>query len=147
MHKIRIRQTLTEKEVEKLCNLHIHHVQNKTSEGNMKDIYAKAIHLFFRNEPRIRHNMEQLEREHCTERPVAFIRTKSEGSAGKAIGRHFRTHDPPETATCCVGSTVTLEGRNIRPQWGLHNGAIGYISMKWFLKKDLIQTMVLYHCF
>ena len=128
MEKVRIRDTLSEEEVSKLLNLHIDVMANRISDEELQHIKHNAIHLFFRNEPRIRHNLEQLSKEHSKERPVAFIRTVSNGSAGKAIASHFRNREAPETLICCVGSTVALDGRNFCPQWGLHNGAMGFVE-------------------
>jgi len=126
IEKVRTRADLCEHEIEKILSLHIDKVKLKLPEEEIQTIFSKAIHLFFRNEPRIRHNLEELKKAHLPESPVAFMKIKSEGSGGKAISKHFRAQRTPETAIFCIDSTVAIDGRNFCPERGLYNGSLGY---------------------
>lgn len=71
--------------------------------------------------------MERLVDIHDETKPVAILPSHSEGSTGgKAVARHF-DKNLPKTAIMCVGSIVSIAGKNFRPKWGLHNGAIGKV--------------------
>ena len=97
------------------------------------EIEQKSIYLYYRNEPRIKKNMECLA--HCCSEsnPVAFCRVQSSGTHGKSVASHFR-EESPETAMLCIGAKVCLEGRNFSPTWGLHNGACGFVQEIVFQK-------------
>lgn len=127
MEKIRTRQDLSDSEVNRILNLHMDKMKQVWNSDELAAIEKEAMYLFFRNEPRVRHNIERIKICHSETNPVAFIRVKSEGSAGKAIGRHFKRGSVPETAVVCLNSIVALDGINFCPEWGLHNGALGYI--------------------
>ena len=92
------------------------------------------MHLFYKNDKRVRHNLECINRMSTEENPTAFIQTKfSGGPTGLGVSRHFST-DAPATALLAVGAKVALEKRNFCPVWGLHNGACGVIQELVFAK-------------
>ena len=38
---------------------------------------------------------------------------------------HFLNESPKSTMLLCIGVTISLQGCNFQPLWGLHNGACG----------------------
>jgi len=127
IQKLRTRETLTEAEVAKVMSLKLETITQQHGQAVTDDIKAKAIYLFFRNEPRLRKNLECLKDAHSKDRPVGFFRTKCYGGCGgKSIREHF-DDPPPETSIFCVGSRVAINGRNLNPTWGLFNGACGSV--------------------
>lgn len=127
MDKLRTRQDLTEVEVTKILNLHMDKMKRIWNSDELAKVEKDAMYLFFRNEPRIRHNIERLKLCHSKTKPAAFIRVKSEGSAGKGIGKHFQRGSSPETVVICLDSIIALDGVNFCPEWGLYNGALGFV--------------------
>lgn len=134
--KLRTREKLSEPEVEKLLSLHIDAISKNHPKEIVQEIRSRAMYLFFRNEPRIRHNLEQLNRVHSKESPVGFFRCKATGNVGgKAVNNHFNG-DPPGSSIFCKDSQVALDGRNFFPEWGLHNSACGRVDEIVFAKDE-----------
>ena len=52
---------------------------------------------------------------------------------GKGNNRHFDT-ELPSTSLICVGCKVSIHSRNLKPDWGLHNGACGIVHEIIFQK-------------
>jgi hypothetical protein len=124
--KVRTREELSEDEVKKLMSLRKDEIIQKHGMATWQEIEKKAVYLFFRNEPRIRHNLNKLKQCHCHDRPAAFCRVTSKGPYGKAVSSHF-TSPAPETSIFCVDSKVAIDGKNFCPEWGLHNSACGTV--------------------
>jgi len=98
------------------------------------------MYLFFRNEPRIRHNLIRLSEVHDASHPVAFCKpTSTNVEFGKAISNHF-DNKPPDATYFCVGSQVAIDNRNFCPDWGLFNGAIGTVVEIVFDKGNCPNT-------
>lgn len=120
-------------DVQKLLSLRLTEIQLRHGSKVVQEIEKKSIYLYYRNEPRIKKNIECLA-DCCSQlNPVAFCRIQSTGKHGKAVAIHFR-NESPETAMLCVGAKVCLEGRNFAPSWGLHNGACGTVQEIVFQK-------------
>lgn len=137
IEKIRVREALTEAEVSKLLNLHIDKLQQRITKEEFDEIKAKAMYLFYRNKPRIRHNLQMIYNQHSSTNPIAVIRAKSTGSTGRGIKSHFKqtgNRELPDSVMLCIGATVALEGKNYCPEWGLYNGALGYVREIIFAK-------------
>jgi hypothetical protein len=133
--KVRIREELSEEEVSKLLSLHTDRIIQRHGAEVMHEIEEKAVYLFFRNEPRIRHNITMLHKCHDANRPVGFFKVQSRGAHGKAIASHFNS-PAPETSIFCVGSKVAIDGKNFCPEWGLHNSACGIVDEIVFKKGE-----------
>lgn len=128
LDRLRDPDHLQEEDVDRLLNLHLDVIAKKHGTGTAEDIRSRALYLFYRNDRRIRHNLQRLARQGTAENPVAFCRCTSTGVArGKGIKSHFDT-DLPSTSMLCVGAKVSIENRNLKPNWGLHNGAGGTVE-------------------
>jgi len=128
LEALRINDDLSEKQIQKLMSLRLENIKKTLGEQAVEDIKKKAIYLFYRNEPRIRHNLQRLFEVSSVDNPVAFCRTRTSGSLnGKGDRRHFDSDSPP-ASLICVGATVSLENKNFCPSWGLHNGAVGTVE-------------------
>ena len=138
--KVRTREKLTEKEVSKLLSLHLTAIEKrhgKDGKAIVEDIRSRAMFLFFRNAPRIKHNWEQLAKVHSKDRPIGVFRCKGVGSVGgKPVRAHFNNVDPPSAAIFCEQAQVALDGKNFCPEWGLHNSACGRVDEIVFAKGE-----------
>lgn len=125
---------LSEKQLDKLMNLHMLNVQQKMGPETVKEINDNAIFLFFSNEKVNRKNTEQLA-QHCNEyRPVAICKAQGTGVAmAKAVTWHYGD-DAPSASWISEGAKVALNHRNFNPLWGLHNGACGIVKEIVFRK-------------
>lgn len=113
-----------EDDVNKLMSLHMDNIRKVHGNVIADDIEDRAMFLFFKNQKRIAHNMQQLFKRATKTNPVAVIKSRTNGRAGKAIRSHFDA-DLPTAAVFCIGSKVAINSRNFMPSWGLHNGACG----------------------
>ena len=128
IQKVRTREELTEAEIRKLLSLHTTAIELEHGKEIMEEIKSRAMFLFFKNEPRIKHNWEQLNKVHSQDRPIGIFRCKATGNVGgKAVNKHFND-EPPTAAIFCEESQVALQGKNFRPEWGLHNSACGRVD-------------------
>lgn len=125
---IRVQADLSDVQVQKLMNLNIKEYERKFGMEARREIEAKSIHLFFKNEKRIKHNLERLFIQSSAEQPVAIIKAKGYShTTGKADARHY-DNDAPSTSLICEGAKVALDSKNFCPLWGLHNGACGTVT-------------------
>ena len=109
-------------------SLHLDNIEKRHSRQVVEDIKERAIFLFYRNERRIRHNLQRLSEVHTHKKTVAVLKTVGTGpTGGKSIATHFQ-QDAPESSMLCIGAKVALENKNFRPSWGLHNGACGIVE-------------------
>ena len=135
IRKVRVREDLQDFEVKKLLSLHTDNIISVHGKDVMDSIASTAMYLFFRNAPRIRHNLERLSTIHSSEKPAGFFRCQGTGVVGgKPIRSHFNS-DPPPTAIFCEDAQVAVDGRNFYPEWGIHNSACGRVDEIVF-KKD-----------
>ena len=104
------------------------HIQNFTPEAN-KRIQDKSLHVFANIAPKEEWNIRKLHSLHNKQNPVAKLRPKYVGrnKINKAIMSHFHDTRSPSVTKCCIGSWVSLAGRNFMPKWGLYNGARGRV--------------------
>lgn len=108
--------------------LHLDNVKRDHGEQFVADIQSKAMFLFYSNEKRLRHNVEQLAREQGQNNPVAKIKCQSTSNTyGKGVASHFDSK-APKAEMLCLGAKVALDNKNFCPQWGLHNGACGKVN-------------------
>lgn len=125
LNRLRLGTDILEKDVQKLQSLHLDKVGALHGPEVVKDIEDRAMYLFYRNDKRKRHNMEQLIRRSSPTNPVAVIRSQSAGTLrAKGYKSHFDS-DIPNTALMCIDAKVAINSRNFMPSWGLHNGACG----------------------
>jgi len=128
LERLRLREELSDQQVEKLLSLHLDVIRELHSTAVVNEIKRKAVYLFYTNEKRIRHNLEQLVAFSSNDNPVAVLQPKCVGAVGgKGISRHFDSQ-PPDATMICVGCRVAIENRNFNPIWGLHNGACGIVK-------------------
>jgi hypothetical protein len=72
--------------------------------------------------------------------PVAFIKPQGYGATtGRPIAEHFKgnrrnSKETTGSIQICREAKVALNGRNFKPQWGLHNGAGGIAKESVFAK-------------
>jgi len=76
------------------------------------------------------HNTEMLRREHSAENPVARIRSKitTQTRNTNQNTTHFKDNPVPIITNLCRNARVQITGRNLEPDWGLYNGAIGTVK-------------------
>ena len=129
-------------------NLRLDNIRARHGSKVVKDIEDKATYLFYKNQKRIRHNLEMLTRHQSKDNRVALLKARSQGqSFGKGIASHFDS-EAPVSCLICVGCKVALENKNFFPEWGLHNGACGTVKEIIFEKDknpnegDLPQCVV-----
>lgn len=125
--RLRIGTNIEERDVDKLLSLHLDAMRAKHGDAIVQDIEDRAMFLFYRNDKRNRHNLQQLCRRTSVSNPVAIIRSQSHGNTkGKGNNRHFDT-DLPSTSLLCIDCKVAIHSRNLKPDWGLHNGGCGIV--------------------
>ena len=77
-------------------------------------------------------NEKMLYRDHSKHNPVAIIKTISKNKHGAVISntsRHFGRESNVQNRTMfCRNAKVHLYGKNIKPEWGLFNGAQGVVK-------------------
>ena len=126
------------------------HVRNRENDVVFKKELEKrtddALYVFANCAPRDQHNIEQMARiSKKSNMPVALFKSLYEGGPkkrGKAIKDHFRDDKSqdrmksPDRSKFCVGCKVAISGRNIFPEWGLFNGAIGTVKEIRFSVND-----------
>ena len=134
LNRLRVGNDVQEEDVKKLLTLHLANMKRPHGEVFVKEIEDKAMYLFFKNDKRIAHNMEQLCRRCSKTQPVAILKTQTFGrNKGKAVRAHYEL-DIPSASLFCEGSNVMMQGKNFYPQWGLHNGACGKVQEIIFAK-------------
>lgn len=129
--KVRTNSKLEDKDVDRLLNLHLSRMEEQHGVDEVTRIEQKSIHLFYRNEPKTRKNIESIRNvAEEKENPVAIVRPICYSApTGKGNSSHFgNSKKPPEASIICRGAKVALEGRNFNPLWGLHNGACGVVE-------------------
>lgn len=116
---------MTKKHCDTLMSLHL----NNFPPGISDDIKKRATYIFANREPMRLHNTDMLRREHSTSNPVARISSKTINNAGATVQKtlHFKDHPAPLITNICRGARVQITGRNLEPDWGLYNGAIGTV--------------------
>ena len=114
--------------VNKLTDLHI---RNFSSNIELKKtIEEKAVYLFATNEKRKDHNFRKLSEISGKDNPICALRTnyRKSHSQQEGIRKHFKDNQSVRSATIlCVGSKVSIHGKNFEPKWGLYNGSLGTI--------------------
>ena len=136
MSQLRTATNIQQSDIDKLLSLSLTTIGQKHGQNVVDKIKEESIFLFFRNEPRIHHNLIQICEHASEENPVAICKVQSEGPLnGKAIKRHFgiqnsnkHQDDGWNSSLLSVGAYVALDGRNYNPAWGLHNGAMGKVQ-------------------
>jgi len=128
MDRIRIAEDIRESDIEKIMSLSLENIKDEHGPNIVSEIEKEAIYLFYKNDKRIRKNLERVAMACSPDNPVAICRSMSYGTkTGKGINSHFDNKDTPSAALICRGCKVALDGRNYNPLWGLHNGACGTV--------------------
>ena len=135
LDRLRLADAINEDDVHKLMSLRLDNIEAQHGKDKVDEIKKDAMHLFYRNAKRIRHNIHKLVENSSPTNPVAIIKTISTGPNGKGIKRHFQ-NDTPSSSLLCRGAKVAIECRNLIPIWGLHNGACGTVVDIVFNKGD-----------
>ena len=126
--RIRLGTAVLDKDVAKIQSLHLTNMQQVHGADTVKALSRDAVFLFYTNEKRIAHNIQQLATMNTPENPTAIVKAISGNKAlGKGVACHF-SGGAALTALICKGATVSIQGRNFYPSWGLHNGACGVVQ-------------------
>ena len=129
MNRIRLGNNILDSDCERLLGLRLDRIERQHGKEYVREIRKNAIHLFYTNEKRVRHNIEMVAELSSVTNPVAFVRSQSKGGRyGKGVKSHFSNMEIPGTCMLFNDARVCLENRNICPQWGLHNGACGTVK-------------------
>ena len=128
MDRLRLGTDIQDRDVDKLMSLRLDRIRDRHGDHYARGIENRAMYLFYRNDKRNRHNIQQLINCSSMTNPVAVIRSRSHGTTrAKGFNSHFDS-DLPTTSLICVGCKVAIASRNIKPSWGLHNGAGGTVQ-------------------
>jgi len=128
MERVRVAEDIREHDIDKIMSLSLETMRDKHGPKIVEAIEKEAIYLFYKNDKRIRKNLERVAAACSKTNPVAICRSVSYGTkTGKGINSHFDNKDTPSAALLCRGCKVALDGRNFNPIWGLHNGACGTV--------------------
>ena len=138
---------LNENDVEFFRGLHIRNREKDVVfSKELEKRTDNALYVFANCQPRDDHNVKQMEKISKKQNiPVALFKSLYEGGpnkGGKAIKNHFRDDKSqdrmksPDRSRFSVGCKVAIGGRNILPEWGLFNGAIGTVKEIHFSIKD-----------
>jgi hypothetical protein len=109
----------------------------KFSDKERQHILNNALYSFHENSKVREYNEIRLFHEHSNDNPVARIRAKEQGKIRK---NHFEQNEINHVIHLCVGAKVQLKGRNIKPEWGLYNGARGVIKSIHFHEGESPNT-------
>ena len=117
------------------------HINNHNIDKNsLRERLSKALYVFANTAPKIEHNRRRLkETSDYSGNPVAVLRARYTGGPGrinKPVRWHFAERNSndvinfktPERCLICVGCKVSVCGRNLCPEWGLFNGAMGTVT-------------------
>ena len=99
---------------------------NNFKADEVKTIVKDALFILANREPVTEYNIIRLKQVSSAENPVAVIRAVTSRGQKKGIEKHFGQHIPV-SSLLCSGALVLLFGKNIRPRWGLFNGALDYV--------------------
>ena len=95
INAIRTQEDLTEQQVDKLLSLHIDKFEENHGVAKRNSGESDAIHLFFTNAKRIRHDLKKLSQFSNKDNPVAIIKAHGHGATtGKPDNRHFDSEAP-----------------------------------------------------
>ena len=113
--------------MDKLMSLHLDVIKKKHGPAMVDKILSESIFLFWTNAKRIQHNLEMLVKLNSDTNPTAIIKTRVASSKNiKSVNLHY-TRKFPTTTMICSNAKISLQGRNFKPLWGLHNGACGEV--------------------
>jgi hypothetical protein len=125
-----IKPTLTEQDATFLCRYHLGNTETiKPDQAKQIANDETTLFLFAKNEPRIAYNRAKLREVHTPNNPVARVRphyTDDDDIPKQRQPRHFDNQVDPATYIC-RNARVEIKGRNILPQLGLYNGAMGTV--------------------
>ena len=128
---------ISERNIQKLMEFHIRSPCFTPEMVQELENDPKTIHLFARNQDKDEYNTRKLKVTNCAERPVAVVKSITEDKCNmkKTLG-HFDEERTPKSTIFCVGCKVALVGVNIKPEWGLYHGAIGYVLDVVYKEKE-----------
>ena len=135
LSSLRPPKTLDEDQVNKLLSLDIRH-QPTTIRDHIID---NAMHIYANKDKARDWNNFCIANKSSEDNPIAIIKANGESSVsstGKAILNHYNRDQIKTTATIFVGEKVSLNGKNLLPEWGLFNGAIGTVEEIVFADGD-----------
>jgi len=137
LDRLRVAEEIKEEDVQKLLSLRLDTIQNKHGADVVQSIKSDAMHLFYLNEKRIRHNLHMLAGQCSPSNPVAILKAHSTGTKnnGKGVKSHFES-DIPNSSLICQDAKVAIDCLNFNPLWGLHNGACGTVQEIIFAPGD-----------
>ena len=119
---------ISESNIQRLMEFHIRSPHFTPEMVQELENDPKTIHLFSINEDKDDHNRRKLKMMNCAERPVAVIWSITENGCQNRNNRgHYDEERTPKSTFFCVGCKVALVGKNIKPEWGLYHGAIGFV--------------------
>ena len=123
---------IMQKDAEYICYFHLW--QSHFSEEDLHHMMSdtETLFLYATNDKKEKYNMHMLKRQHSTSNPVAVVKTYTVNKHGVGISnnsKHFKGNSHILNKTLlCRNAKVSLYGRNIKPEWGLFNGAQGIVK-------------------
>ena len=132
--RVRTGHSVLDSDVIKIQSLHLDNIQQQHGQAEVDRLKKDAIYLFWTNEKRATHNLQHLAATNTIDNPTAIIKCVGKNNGwGKALTSHFQGTKPLSTLIC-RGATVSIQGKNFYPLWGLHNGACGTVKEIVFLE-------------
>ena len=80
MDRLRLGTDIQDRDVDKLMSLRLDRIRDRHGDHYARDIENRAMYLFYRNDKRNRHNIQQLINCSSKTNPVAVIRSRSHGT-------------------------------------------------------------------
>jgi hypothetical protein len=104
------------------------HLDNdRFTEEEREVIKERSIHIFANTEPMKQHNETCLFRDSSQVNPVARVRAIDNRTTTKGKSNHLSNTNLPASTIMARGAKICLNGRNLRPEWGLFNNCSGTI--------------------
>jgi hypothetical protein len=70
---------------------------------------------------------------------VAVLKSKTMKQASNG-SCHMKDDCAPSSSILCMGSLVSICGRNFEPKWGLHNGPLAIVVEIVFAKRRITSS-------
>lgn len=105
----------------------LHLTKGPYTDDDRKQIVEGALFVSANKEPVQEFNFMMLGKTSSPDNPVAVMKSKMRSRSGGAARPSHFDDACPITAMICVHAQVAIRGRNLIPEWGLFNGAIGIV--------------------
>ena len=90
---------------------------------------SKSTYIFATHNAKNEHNCNQLSQLCNEDNPLACLKYQDMTLHPKTCNtKHYDQDSIPLATHFCIGARVAIKGKNIKPTWGLYNGAIGTVK-------------------